>query len=177
MTTLSPELLTSELFKLQYLSQILWMQSIRVRFRWKNSDLSAVDSTGYQQDSILILALNGAIRHVYKGFEANIYQGFDLASSTKGIYKAAIKAEETGLSGVLSETGSKTAAKVGDTILKRGALSMLGETLGLLVPGVDILDFIALAFQIGSVIADLFKDNKYEAWARQSTFYIGNHRE
>ncbi|WP_191092326.1 hypothetical protein [Francisella sp. SYW-2] len=38
------------------------------------------------------------------------------------------------------------------------------------IPVFDVLSFIAFAFEIGSWIASLFKDNLYESWAKGSQF-------
>jgi len=63
------------------------------------------------------------------------------------------------------------AARKGAVMLSEKTItSIAGRTVLAFIPVFDVFAFIAFAFEIGSWIASLFKDNLYESWAKGSKF-------
>lgn len=95
-----------------------------------------------------------------------VASGFYVASAIQQATKTVAK--ETGAFGakLVEDQAGRTLAVNSTEILGR----VVGRTVLAFIPIFDVLSLIAFAFEIGSWISALFKDNLYENWAKGSQF-------
>lgn len=95
--------------------------------------------------------------------------GFYVASAIQQAAKTTTKQEAA--SSIIGAGAKNQADKA---VFRAAAGEIIGTFAGravlAFIPVLDVLSFIAFAFEIGSWIASLFKDNLYESWAKGSQF-------
>ncbi|KFJ42166.1 hypothetical protein [Francisella philomiragia] len=98
--------------------------------------------------------------------------GFYVASAIQQAAKTTAKQEAGGFFSSAASTAAKDQAGRRGTVMlaEKTITSIAGRAVLAFIPVLDVLSFIAFAFEIGSWIASLFKDNLYESWAKGSQF-------
>jgi len=101
-------------------------------------------------------------------FFNTLSSGFAVAAAGKELVKSAVKKEAFGFGAKLAEDQAVKTAFT--TLSERMFLSIAGRAVLSVVPGLNFLSFAMFACQVASWVAMSFKDNKYEAWAKGSTY-------
>jgi len=104
-------------------------------------------------------------------FFNTLSSGLAVAVAGKEMVKVATKTVATDSLVSSIKVGADQAVRSGAiTLAEKGILSLAGRAALSVVPGVNFLSFAMFACQMGSWIALAFKDNKYEAWAKGSSY-------